>query len=152
MTDKEVVEYIHRYFIYNTDGTFSRTDRKNSKGSLDKDGYLIIKIKGKQYKAHRLVYAYHFNKFPDKEIDHLNRCRTDNRIENLRDVGRLENNRNIVKKPNSNTGVVGIYIDNTKGLKKKYAFYFKGKTYRFYTLKEACEARKDLMGRNYGDV
>jgi hypothetical protein len=58
MSDTEVIEYIKKYFIYNQDGTFTRTDRKNSNGSLDKDGYLIIKIKGKQYKAHRLVYAY----------------------------------------------------------------------------------------------
>ena len=109
MSDAEVINYIREYFIYNNDGTFTRTDRKNSNGSLDKDGYLIIKIKGKQYKAHRLVFAYHNGRFPTMEIDHINRNRLDNRIENLREVDRQTNIDNTTRKPNFDTGVVGIY-------------------------------------------
>lgn len=146
MSDEEVIEYIKKYFIYDN-GTFIRTDRKNSNGSLDKYGYLIIKIKGKQYKAHRLVYAYFNNKFPDGEIDHKNRCRTDNRIENLRVVDRQMNINNTCKKVNKDTGYIGIYLDKTtKGLKKRYTFKFKGKTYRFYTAKDAYDYKQRLIG------
>ena len=142
MNDTEVINYIQKYFVYQKDGSFERKDRKNSKGSLDKDGYLIIKIKGKQYKAHRLVYAYHHGKFPAKEIDHINRVRTDNRIENLRECTRIENIKN------SKKSGFGVYIDKTKGLKKKYTFKFKGKTYRYYSMNEAIQ-QKILMG---GDI
>ena len=146
MSDTEVIAYIKKYFIYRPDGTFERTDRKNSNGSMDKDGYLIIKIKGKQYKAHRLVYAYFHGRFPELEIDHINRQRTDNRIENLREVDRQTNVDNTVRKINPDTGTVGIHIDRTKGLKKKYAFYYKGKTYRFRTIEEAKRRREELYG------
>ena len=45
----DVIQYIRENFIYHKNGTFTRKDRRNSCGSLDKDGYLIIKIKKKQY-------------------------------------------------------------------------------------------------------
>ncbi len=147
MSEKELIEYVKKYFIYNEDGTFTRTDRRNSTGSLDKDGYLIIKIKGKQYKAHRLVFAYFNDRFPTKEIDHINRNRTDNRIENLREVDRTENVRNTTRKINPDTGVYGVYKDkSTKGLKKVYAFHFQNKTYRFNTVEEAVNKKEELYG------
>ena len=146
MSEKELIEYVKKYFIYNEDGTFTRTDRRNSTGSLDKDGYLIIKIKGKQYKAHRLVFAYFNDRFPTKEIDHINRNRTDNRIENLREVDRIENVHNTTKKINLETGVYGVYKDKTKGLKKVYAFRFQNKTYRFNTVEEAVNKKEELYG------
>lgn len=140
MNKEEAIEYIRKYFIYNEDGTFERTDRKNAKGSIDKDGYLIIKIKGKQYKAHQLVFAYHNGYFP-KEIDHINRNRIDNRIENLKECTRKEN---IL---NSKGSGFGVYLDKTKGLKKKYAFKLNGKTYRSYTMQQAIELKISLGGK-----
>ena len=149
LTDKEVIQYIRKYFIYNPDGTFTRKDHPNSSGSFDKDGYLIIKIKGKQYKAHRLVYAYFNGRFPPDEIDHINRVRSDNRIENLRACTRQQNIANTTKRPNPVTGVVGVHCDTTtKGLKKKYTFSYRKKTYRFYTLEEAVREKERLHGNS----
>lgn len=136
--------YILKHFTYNPDGALSRDDRKNSTGSYGKDGYLIIKVKGKQFKAHRIVWLINTGNFPECEIDHINRVRADNRIENLRLSNRQQQVENRTVMPNKETGKVGIYIDKTKGLKKKYAFSFKGKTYRFYNADEAEEYRKCL--------
>lgn len=144
MNEAELIKYIQTNFIYNSDGTFTRSDRKNSAGSYDKDGYLITKIKGKQYKTHRLVYAYFNGRFPSGEIDHINRNRVDNRIENLRDVTRADNVHNTTILPNPRTGVIGVYVDNTPGLKKKFAFKFKDKSYRCYTLQEAVDMKAKL--------
>lgn len=140
MPEIDYKEYILKHFRYN-DGVITRTDRKNSNGSLDKDGYLILKIKGKQFKAHRVAWLLVHGDFPKSELDHINRNRTDNRIENLRESNRKEQVANRTLKPNPKTGVCGIYIDKTNGLKKKYAFSHKGKTYRFYTLEEAKEVK-----------
>lgn len=136
--------YIKKHFTYNpTDGTITRMDRKNSNGSLDKDGYLIIKIKTKQFKAHRIAWFLYYGEMPDKEIDHINRIRTDNRIENLRLADRKSNVLNIQHKPNKDTGVVGVYKDKTtKGLKKIFTTRFKNKTFRFHTIEEAIQFRK----------
>ena len=144
MSEEELIAYLHKYFTYHKDGTFTRSDRKNSNGRKDKQGYVIIKIKTKQYKAHRLVFAYFNGRFPVKEIDHINRIRCDNRIENLREATRAENNRNKSWEPNKDTGEIGIYLDKTKGLKARYAFGFGGKRYRFRSIQEAKEWREKL--------
>lgn len=140
MTESELYQYLKRFFIYE-DGILKRTDRRNSNGSFDKDGYLIIKIKGKQYKAHRLVYLMFNGKMPENEIDHKNRNRIDNRIENLKDSTRIENIENSIGNG------FGVYIDNTNGLKKKFAFKYKKKTYRNYTLEEAIKQKTELGGK-----
>ena len=147
MTEKQLLRYLKKHFTYHSDGSLTRKDRKNSNGSYDKDGYLIIKIKQKQYKAHRLVYLLFNGKLPNGEIDHINRDKTDNRIENFRVTDRRGNILNRDKKPNPDTGVVGIHLDNsTKGLKKRYTFKHNGETYRFYTLEEATKRKGELNG------
>lgn len=140
----ELEEYIKKHFHYHSDGSITRDDRPNSGGSLDKDGYLIIKVKGKQFKAHRIVWLLNYGRFPKKEIDHINRKRTDNRIENLREADRQLQVENTERHPNRDTGVIGVYVDRTKGLKKRYAFGHKGKTYRFTTVDEAVAARAEI--------
>lgn len=69
-------------------------------GRIDAKGYRVVTFRQKKYKAHRLVWLYVNGHFPFGEIDHINRNRSDNRIENLRDVNRFTNMRNL-----SNVGV-----------------------------------------------
>ena len=77
-------EYIKEHFQYdNQTGLLSRNDRKGGLGSVDKDGYLIIKVKGKQFKYHRVVWLLCYGQFPKKELDHIDRNKLNNRIENL---------------------------------------------------------------------
>jgi hypothetical protein len=61
-------------------------------GSLSKDsGYIFIRM-GKLYRAHRLIWIYHYGDIPESlQIDHINRIRNDNRIENLRIVSQSLN-------------------------------------------------------------
>lgn len=56
-------------------------------------GYLCGHFDRISITAHRAAWAIHYGYWPD-EIDHINGDRTDNRIENLRDVSRSENNKN----------------------------------------------------------
>ena len=141
-------EYILKHFSYQN-GKIFRDDRRNSNGSYDKDGYLIYKIKGRQIKAHRLAWFLYYKEFPRGEIDHINRIRDDNRIENLRIADRKTQVRNTTRKPNKDTGVIGIYLDKTtKGLLAKYTFHYQNKSYRFRTLEEAVEAKKELYKNN----
>lgn len=60
-------------------------------GSLS-NGYLIANFKKKMYKVHRLIWIYHNGNIDENlYIDHINRKRNDNRIENLRLVSSHEN-------------------------------------------------------------
>lgn len=125
-------------------GKISRVDRKNSSGSIDSYGYLILKIKGVQWKAHRLAWAKFYKQSPENNIDHINGNKLDNRISNLRDVKQRINIINRDLEPNPDTGVVGVYLDkSTKGLIAKYTTRILGKTYRFRKLDDAIRFRKE---------
>jgi hypothetical protein len=137
-------DYIKTYFKYDSKtGVITRNDRLKSNGSLDHYGYLIIKIKGKQFKAHRLAWFLYYGYFPKKELDHINHIRNDNRILNLREATRIENIQNNTKKKNKHTNEYGITIDTTKGLKKKFVTAIKGKLFRFYSIEDAKKFREN---------
>ena len=140
----DVQTYLKKHFSIDPNtGRITRSDRRNSNGSYDKDGYLILKIKGKQYKAHRVAWFLYYGEFPSLEIDHIDRDRSNNRKSNLRVADRVLNTNNTHIHKNKDTGVIGVYLDKcTEGLKKVYTTRFNGKTYRFYTLLEAVNFRK----------
>jgi hypothetical protein len=47
-------------------------------------GYVVVEIGRRKYQAHRLVWVMHHGPIQSGEIDHINRVKSDNRIENLR--------------------------------------------------------------------
>jgi hypothetical protein len=66
-------------------------------GSVDKDGYIRLywKPEKRGLSGGRVAYALHYGVDPyPYEIDHINRGRDDNRIENLRLVTTQENSKN----------------------------------------------------------
>lgn len=87
---------------------------------LDKDGYLKITIRGKSYFIHRLI-ATAFIENPGNLpiVDHKNRNRQDNRVENLRWVTPKENNYNLT--PSDITKEIGVRrVDNKKDYEHRY--------------------------------
>jgi hypothetical protein len=76
-------------------------------GSKEGCGYIQVRIAGKRYKAHRLIFKMH-NDFYPKEIDHINGIRDDNRIENLRQATRIQNARNVKTATNNSSGVKNV--------------------------------------------
>lgn len=77
-------------------------------GSIDKKGYVRISYKRNIYLAHRLAWFFVYGKWPKKELDHINKNPTDNRIENLRDVTRKQNMENKRLYKSSKTGFSGV--------------------------------------------
>jgi len=135
-------------FVLTDDGRLLRKkpcgatiERKLSK---DRDGYVLNFIKGKVYREHRLIWLYVYGEMPNGMLDHINRIKTDNRIENLRVVSCSENRQNIGKLSNNKSGLKGVWFNNkTKNWcasicadKKKY---FVGS---FHTKEDAYEAYK----------
>ena len=66
-----------------------------AKERMDSKGYIRVKLDGRTYPKHRVI-AEQFIPNPDNlpDVDHINRNRADNRLENLRWVSRADNNRN----------------------------------------------------------
>lgn len=85
-------------------------------GTTHKKGYIIIRILNKNYKAHRLAWLFMKGEWPDGHLDHINRVRNDNRIENLRIATFAENNWNAGIRTDNTSGVKGVSQD--KGSRK----------------------------------
>lgn len=67
-------------------------------------GYVHVTWKGQTWKVHRLIWIWHHGDIPeDLTLDHINRVRNDNRIENLRLVTHSDNQVN-----KASAGVKGI--------------------------------------------
>lgn len=58
------------------------------------NGYVVIKIDGRKYRGHRLAWLYVHGKWPSGDLDHINGCPLDNRIENLRIATNPQNQAN----------------------------------------------------------
>ena len=59
-------------------------------------------------RAHRLIWAIYYGKWPDNEIDHINGNPRDNRIVNLRDVTHAQNAWNIGSHIGSSSKYAGV--------------------------------------------
>lgn len=72
-------------------------------------GYLLIRVAGAAYLAHRLAWLYIHGEFPPCKLDHRNGVRTDNRIANLRLANDSQNNMNKAMHSNNTSGIKGVF-------------------------------------------
>ena len=80
--------------------------------ALDVAGYIQVSFREKcVHKGHRIAWAIHYGKWPSGPIDHINGIRSDNRIENLREVNHQINCQNvrIGSMVNKSSGILGVY-------------------------------------------
>jgi len=90
-------------------------------GSINKGhGYLLIKVKGEIYLAHRLVWLYVYGHLPTGGLDHVNHNKLDNRICNLRSVTQKDNNRNASLSKTNTSGVCGVSYRKDRGVFEAY--------------------------------
>ena len=112
------------YLAYNRQTglfTWRKTPRRGRSatapvGTLNKDGYLVIRVKDARVMAHRLAWAFEHGAFPEAEIDHRNGKRSDNKILNLRVVDHLANQQN-QREPHENNkcGFLGVDFHKASG-------------------------------------
>ncbi|PWC54682.1 hypothetical protein TSA6c_00105 [Azospirillum sp. TSA6c] len=74
-------------------------------------GYVQIRIDGKRHSAHRLAFLWMTGNWPDKQVDHINRDRVDNRWGNLRLANSSQNLANRPLNRNNTSGVKGVCWD-----------------------------------------
>jgi|TARA_R100000479_G_scaffold138849_1_gene75023 hypothetical protein len=90
-------------------------------GSIDSGGYRQIAVCGDKYLAHRLAWLFGTGEDPgDSTVDHVNRDKQDNRIENLRLATRNQQQANRELQANNTSGFRGVFWnkDRNKWLAK----------------------------------
>lgn len=131
------------YLIYPDGRVWSKIGKgKFLKPILGKNGYYHVNLRGDKTQGkyiHRLIgeYYIHNDDLINKLfIDHMNRIKTDNRLENLRWVTRTENNNNVGLTSRNSSGIKRISYDKVNNRwayrncckKSKICKYSKSKT------------------------
>ena len=79
----------------------------------DCNGYVRSRFDGNLEYNHRLAWAWYYREQPPEYIDHINRDKSDNSINNLRACSLSQNQHNRKLSRNSTTGYTGVtYVKN----------------------------------------
>ena len=105
-------------------------------------GYVVIKIDGCKYKAHRLAWLYMNSVWPGGDLDHINGCPLDNRMANLRIATNPQNQANRLRDRGKDTpkGVRKLPVTNRQILLGT-----------FESSDEAQEAYFQASNQHYGE-
>jgi hypothetical protein len=125
--------------VYYKDGLLFWKKNDKPAGTTTATGYLKVQINKIAYSAHRLVWVLFNKEIPlDKQIDHIDRNPSNNRIENLRLADSVSNALNRSCKI-SNTGIRGVSKDRKY---YKVSFTVNSKSIHVGYYKDLNEAKK----------
>lgn len=123
MITEEIKQYIRDNFHYNhITGDLWRNFHNYYKivGYFNDKKYLQVSVKCNMLKVHRVAWFLYYGEFPVNQIDHIDRNRSNNKIQNLREVTHDQNMLNKSMYHNSSTKLVGVSWHKTN---KKYRAY-----------------------------
>jgi hypothetical protein len=109
-----------------------------------KNLYISVQVNGYSYLAHRLAWLLYYGKWPTDQVDHINQCRHDNRIKNLREA---DNRSNHANRTDNKSGHVGVLWEKSRSKWKAYAriAYVMYNVGRYDSIEAAITARKDFL-------
>tara|TARA_R100000951_G_scaffold26099_1_gene22147 strand:- start:112 stop:576 length:465 start_codon:yes stop_codon:yes gene_type:complete len=115
----DIIGY-ENYLIYNDGRVYNKKHNKFLKQATDNCGYKHLTLckegKGKTHRVHRLVAEHYIPNPQNKKcVDHINRIKTDNILENLRWATHSENGQNTIKQNNNTSGHKNICYDRHIG-------------------------------------
>lgn len=107
---REVLDYNPATGVFTRKITTNRLKAGQEAGSLNSSGYHHIMVDKVLYKSHRLAWLHTFGLWPKHKLDHINRNRADNRIENLREAPGSVNNHNCNLRSDNKSGTAGVFV------------------------------------------
>ena len=102
------LDYDQETGVFTWKTTWGRRSMGAEAGTVLKFGYRMIGLFGVRIYAHRLAWMIVNGDLGDKQIDHINGDRLDNRISNLRLVSVAQNMQNLKKSTKNTTGFKGV--------------------------------------------
>lgn len=111
---KELLHYDPETGVFTRLKTISNFKAKKGDiaGGINSIGYRQICVDGKHYNASRLAFLYTEGYFPEHEVDHKNRIKSDDRWDNLRHISKQCNARNSKIADDNTSGITGVSWDN----------------------------------------
>ena len=121
-----------------------------------KGGYRKITIDGVSYPASHIAWFHHYGKLPKGLVDHKNRNRDDNWIENLREATNSQNSYNMGRNSANTTGFKGVskFYNPTNTARFRAQIRVNGKRLflgLFHTPEEAHEAYRKKAAELHGE-
>lgn len=87
----------------------SRAKKDTDAGCLNhKTKYYYIRFNDILYLAHRIIWFLHYGSDPPAFIDHIDRNKQNNKINNLREATQTQQNQNSCAKSNNKSGYKGV--------------------------------------------
>lgn len=88
-------------------------------GCVNNDGYTVFNVslnkKVHLIGAHVAVFALTNDRMPDNYVDHINGKRSDNSVDNLRDVTACVQSKNLAQRSDNSSGITGVCWDKQTG-------------------------------------
>jgi hypothetical protein len=153
-------EEARQLFSYNPE-TGALTWRKNRGGAakcgdvaghVRKDGYRRIVHGGVPYYAHRVAWLLVYGRWPQKNIDHVDGHKDNNRLCNLREATHTENQWNRGAYSNNKCGLKGVCFDRRADAWRATIYVDRRQRHLGYfpnpetAHKAYCKAAKELHG------
>lgn len=110
-------ERLHYLFVYSNGELRRRVDVAGEKAGREAGwnagrGYRYIQVDGIQYSTHRIIYLMFHGYLPEM-LDHIDRDKSNNRIENLRPCTKNQNFYNAKISKRNTSGVKGVSWNKT---------------------------------------
>lgn len=130
------------------------TKKGKSIGWITVNGYQMLWFQGKQQLAHRVAFFLMEGSFPEEQVDHIDRNRSNNKWANLRKVTPQQNNFNRSCKRDLPLGVYERVRKGRPGIWYETRIQKDRKTHSSYfrSLEKAIEWRKKKERELFGEI
>ena len=147
-----------KYQVSNFGKVKNITTDRILKGSKNNKGYFFVTLSNCEDTSHKLIHRLVANAFlenpEDKKcVDHQDRDRTNNNVNNLRFATYTENNQNVSIRYNNKSGVIGVSF-NTKDKKWRATICVNGNDIylgSFTEKDDAIRARQEAEILHFGE-
>ena len=127
----------------------SRAKKGEEAGYINSEGYYFMMFEYKFYKNHRVIYFLNTGIDPEeKQVDHIDGNRLNNKITNLRLATNAQNQHNRKKSKNNTSGVTGVFWN------KSYEKYEVQIYYKYWNIKlgRFCDKDKAIAVRIAAEI
>lgn len=120
-------------------------------GNIMKNSYVVVEIHNERHYVHRLIWKLVTGREP-MILDHINRDRSDNRFENLREATDQQNGYNQGRRRNNTSGHKGIWWHNKNATWCVEVATPEGRFRKsFVNVEDAIAAKEEAIARYHGE-